>query len=147
MTHVLSQNAKMYRNTGSYAVPVWDEITLVKDLTLNVTKDVADVTTRASGGWKEFVDGLKDASVEFSTLWDTANADFTAIQTAFLGNTALEFAIMDGPIATPTQQGLRATMLVENFTRNEVLGEALMVDCTLRPVKNANASPAWYTIP
>lgn len=145
MAHVLSQNAKTYRNTGSYGTPVWDEITLIKDLTLNLTKDKADVTTRASGGWKEFVDGLKDGNVEFSHLWDSGNADFTAIQSAYLNNTALEMLIYDGLVATVGNQGLRAHMMVESFTRNEVLGEALMLDVGMSPVKNANAAPTWMT--
>jgi hypothetical protein len=36
-------------------------------------------------------------------------------------------------------------MMVKSFTRNENLGEALMVDVSLRPVKNANSAPVWYT--
>lgn len=147
MAHVLSQNAKAYRNTGTYASPTWSEITLIKDLTLNLSKDKADVTTRSSGGWKEFVDGLKDGSVEFSHLWDTADAHFTAMRTAFTANTSIEVLVLDGGSAVVGSQGLRATMMVESFTRNETLGEALMVDVTLAPVKNSNAAPAWYTVP
>lgn len=145
MAHVLSENAKFYRNTATYGSPTWDLISNVKDLTLNLDKDETDVTTRASGGFKEFVDGLIDASIEFSMLWDTADTDFTAIRTAFFAKTAIEFLILDGLQATAGSQGLRVTCMVKSFTRNETLGEALMVDCTIRPVKNSNAAPAWYT--
>lgn len=150
MAHVLSENAKLYRNSGTYATPTWDLISNVKDLTLNLEKDETDVTTRASGGFKEFVDGLIDANVEFSMLWDTADTDFTAIRTAFFAKTAIEFAVMDGLITgagSTGNQGLRATFMIKGFTRNENLGEALMVDVTMRPVKNSNAGPAWYTVP
>lgn len=146
MAHVLSENAKTYRNTGSYASPVWDLVDSIKDLTLNLDKDETDVTTRASGGFKEFVDGLIDASIEFSMLWDTSNADFTAIRQAYFAKTAIEFLVLDGLVATTGSQGLRVTCMVKSFTRNETLGEALMVDVTVRPVKNANAAPAWYTV-
>jgi len=145
MAHVLSQNAKFYRNTGTYATPTWDLIGNVKDLTLSLEKDETDVTTRASGGWKEFVDGMKDATIEFGMLWDTGDADFTAIKDAFTGNTAIEVLVLDGLVATAGSQGLRVTCMVKSFTRNENLGEALMVDVSLRPVKNSNAAPAWYT--
>ena len=145
MAHVLSQDAKFYRNTGTYASPTWDLIGNVKDLTLSLEKDETDVTTRASGGWKEFVDGMKDATIEFGMLWDTGDADFTAIKDAFTGNTAIEVLVLDGLVATAGSQGLRVTCMVKSFTRNENLGEALMVDVSLRPVKNANAAPAWYT--
>lgn len=146
MPAVLSENAKLYRNTGTYESPVWDEITLVKDLTLNMTKSAVDITTRASGGFVENIDGLIDATVDFSLLWDTADADFTAIQTAFLAKTSIEFLVLDGGSDVVGAQGLRATMMVEGFTRNETLGEALMVDVTIRPTRAANA-PAWYTVP
>jgi hypothetical protein len=41
-------------------------------------------------------------------------------------------------------QGLRASCMVKSFSRSETLGEALMVDVTVRPVKNSNAAPSWY---
>lgn len=145
MSHVLSENAKLYRNSGSYGTPTWVEIDNVKDLTLNLDKDETDVTTRASGGFKEFVDGMIDASVEWSMLWDTSDANFTAIRTAFFAKTAVEFLILDGDEATAGSQGLRVTCMVKGFTRNETLGDALMVDVNIRPTKNANAAPAWYT--
>ena len=145
MAHVLSQNAKFYRNTGTYATPTWDLIGNVKDLTLSLEKDETDVTTRSSGGWKEFVDGMKDATVEFGMLWDTGDADFDAFQGAFINNTSVEILVLDGLVATTGSEGLRATMMVKSFTRNENLGEALMVDVSLRPVKNANSAPVWYT--
>lgn len=146
MPHVLSENAKFYRNTGTYAAPVWDLISNVKDLTLNLDKDETDVTTRASGGFKEFVDGLIDASIEFSMLYDTTDTDFTAIRTAFFAKSSIEFLILDGLVATTGAQGLRVTCMVKSFTRNETLGEALMTDVTIRPVKNSNAAPTWYTV-
>lgn len=155
MSHVLSENAKLYRNTGTHATPTWNEIANVKDLTLNMDKDETDVTTRASGGWKEFVDGLIDGSVDFSMLWDPADADFTALQTAFFAKTPIEFAIMDGIITgagSTGNQGLKAFMMIKSFTRNENLGEALMVDVTIRPSKNAGGTggahvpPSWYVV-
>lgn len=145
MAHVLSEDAKLYYNTGTYATPTWTEITNVKDVTLNLEKDETDVTTRASGGYKEFVDGLIDASVDFNMVWDTADTAFTAIQTAFFAKTAEEFLILDGDEGTAGSQGLRVTCMIKSFTRNETLGEALTADVSIRPVKNSDAAPAWYT--
>lgn len=146
MAHVLSEDAKLYYNTGSYATPTWTEITNVKDLTLNIDKGEVDLTTRGSGGFNEFGDGLIDASVEFNILWDSSDTAFTALRTAFFAKTAVECLVLDGDSTTTGNQGLRATMMVKSFTRNETLGEALMVDVTLRPVKNSDAAPAWFTV-
>jgi len=145
MTFVLAEDAKLYRNTASYATPTWSEMDNVIDLTLNLEKEEADVTTRGSGGWTEVVDGKKDATVEFQMLWDTADTNFTALQDAFLNNTSVEVLVLDGPEGTAGSQGLRATMMVKSFSRSEDLGDALKVDVSLRPVKNSDAAPEWYT--
>jgi len=154
MAHVLAEDAKAYYNltstyggTGTYGTPDWDEMTLLKDVTLNLDKDEVDLSVRASGGFKEFADGLIDGNVELSMLYDTSDAAFNDLQEAFLNKTEIEVAIMDGDITTTGSQGLRVTCMVKSFSRSETLGEALMASFTLRPRKNTNAAPAWYTVP
>ena len=63
-------------------------------------------------------------------LWDTADANFTAIKDAFFNGTSVEFAVMDGDIATAGSQGLRASMAITAFSRNEPLEEAMSVSVT-----------------
>jgi hypothetical protein len=138
-------DAKLYRNTGTYASPTWDLIGNVKDLTLSLETGEADVTTRGNGGWRATVATLKDGSLEFEMIWDTEDTDFTAIRTAFLGNTAVEMAVLDGLVATTGSQGLRASFMVTNFTRNEPLEEAITVSVSMKPTYSANA-PAWMTV-
>ena len=134
----LGLDAKLYRYTGT----IWEEIANVKDVTLSLEKGEADVTTRANGGWRATVGTLKDASIEFQMVWDTGDAGFAAIQQAFFNNTPIEVAVMSGPITDVASEGLQATCDVLNFTRNEALEEALMVDVTLKPTYSATA-PQW----
>lgn len=138
----LGMEAKLYRNTGDYETPAWQEVANVKDLTLSLEKGEADFTTRGNGGWRATVGTLKDASIEFQMIWDTDDAAFVAIQQAFFGNTAIEFAVMDGDIADADSEGLRATFDIFNFTRNENLEEAIQVDVSMKPTYAANA-PEW----
>jgi len=140
----LGMDAKLYRNTGTYAAPTWVEVSNVKDVTLNLEKGEADVTTRANAGWRATVGTLKDASIEFQMVWDTVDAGFDAIRQAFFGNTPLEFAVMDGDITDPDSEGLRATFDIFNFTRNEALEEAILVDVSIKPTYADNA-PEWIT--
>jgi Phage tail tube protein len=141
----LGLDAKLYRNTGTHAAPAWNEVKNVKDVTLSLEAGEADVTTRANAGWRATVATLKDGSVEFEMVWDTADDDFTAIRDAFLNHTALEFAVMDGDIATAGSQGLRAACAVTNFSRNEALEEAITVGVTVKPTFSANP-PVWMTV-
>ena len=140
----LGMDAKLYRNTGTYAAPTWVEVSNVKDVTLNLEKGEADVTTRANQGWRATVGTLKDASIEFQMVWDTVDAGFDAIRQAFFNNTPLEFAVMDGDITDPDSEGLRATFDIFNFTRNEALEEAIMVDVSIKPTYADNA-PEWIS--
>jgi hypothetical protein len=142
----LGLDARLYRNTGTYAAPVWNEIKNVKDVTLNLEAGEADVTTRANAGWRATVATLKDGSIEFEMVWDTADDDFAAIRDAFLNRTSIEFAVMDGDIASSGSQGLRATCMVTSFSRNEALEEAITVSVTVKPTFAINP-PSWMTVP
>jgi len=141
----LGMEAKLYRNDGDYETPDWVEMTNVKDLTLNNEKGEADVTTRKNNGWRATVGTLKDGSIEFEMVWDTEDENFTAIQEAYFGNTSVEFAVMDGDIEEAGSQGLRATMSIMNFTRNEPLEEAITVSVTAKPTY-AEHAPDWLEV-
>src|SRR5690606_33225349 len=93
----------------------------------------ADVTTRSNAGWRANIATLKDASLEFEMVWDTDDENFTAIRQAFLTSGAVEFAVMDGDIDTSGSQGLRATMSITSFSRNEPLEEAITVSVSAKP--------------
>jgi len=138
-------DAKLYRNTGTYDLPTWEELSNVKDLTLKLEKGDADVTTRANNGWRASVATLKDGSIEFEMVWDTEDAGFTAIKDAYFNDTSIELAVMDGDIETVGNQGLRASFVVTNFTRNEPLEEAITVSVSLKVAYSANA-PEWMTV-
>jgi predicted secreted protein len=141
----LGLDAKLYRNTADYATPTWEEVTNVKDLTLNLEAGEADVTTRANAGWRATLAALKDGSIEFEMVWDTEDDDFTAIKDAFFGSTGVEFAVMDGDITVVGAQGLRALMAITSFSRSEPLEEAISVSVTAKPTYSANP-PAWMTV-
>ncbi len=144
MSVKLGLDAKMFRNTGTYSTPVWNEIKNVRDVTLSLETGEADATTRGNNGWRATVATLKDGSVEFDMVWDSADDDFTAIRDAFLNKTALELAVMDGDIATTGSQGLRASFMITNFSRNEPLEEAITASVTVKPTYSANP-PEWMT--
>ena len=144
MAYVLGKDAKLYHNSGSYASPTWVEIENVRDLSLSMERADTDITTRGGGGWRQSVATLADGSVDFQMVWDTSDTDFTAIKDAFTGASTIEFLILDGSQAVAGSQGLRATMAVTGFSRNEGLEDALTVDVSLKTAYAANA-PSWYT--
>jgi hypothetical protein len=141
----LGMEAKLYRNDGTYAAPTWTEMLNVKDLTLNLEAGEADVTTRGNAGWRATIASLKDGSIEFDMVWDTADASFTAIKDAFFAGTTIDFAVMDGDVAGSGSQGLRAEMSITGFSRSEALEEAMMVSVTAKPTYSVNP-PEWMVV-
>lgn len=145
MSVKLGLDAKLFRNTGTYGTPAWNEIKNVRDVTLSLEAGEADVTTRGNNGWRATVATLKDGSIEFEMVWDSEDDDFTAIRDAFLNKAAVELAVMDGDILTTGSQGLRASFMVTSFSRNEPLEEAITVSVTMKPTYSANP-PSWMTV-
>jgi len=125
-----------YCAAGIGASPTWTELAIVKDVTLTMEKNEFDVSTRANGGWKAAAGGMKEASIEFEMLWDPSNAGFVAVESAFIANTPIGIACMDGAIAGG--RGLWADMAVLGFTRNEKLEEGITATVKMKPTYSAN---------
>lgn len=137
----LGMQAKLYYKVGGVAgAGAWTELTNVKDVTLNLEAGEADVTTRANNGWRATVATLREGSVEWEMVWNTADTGFTAIKDAYFDGVAIGLAVMDGDIATG--QGLQADFSITNFSRSEPLDEAITVSVTAKPTYSATA-PTW----
>lgn len=146
MTATASDQAKIYHNTGSYATPTWDEMDWIRDVTLSLPTAAAEASNRAGGGWEEFIEGLISLTINCSADWDESNADQDVIKTAKTGRSGVEILCLDGDEGTSGNEGIRATCMVEDFERVEVLGESQKLNFSLRPRRNSDAAPAWYEV-
>ena len=135
MAIVLGLDAILMRGTaGSQGTT---EVKNVKDLTLNLESGEADVTTRATAGWRASVATLKEASLEFSILYDTEDTDYNAFATAYFNNTPLSLFVSDG-----NGTGLDADFSITGFSIEQPLEEALSVSITAKPTASERA-PQW----
>ena len=135
----LGMEAKLfYKVGGQGGGGGWTELANVRDVTLSLEAGEADVTTRANQGWRATVATLKEASVEFEMVWDTADAGFTAIKDAYLGNDMIGLQVRDGA----TGQGLQADFMITAFSRSEPLEEAITVSVTAK-VTYSTTPPSW----
>ncbi|MGN1121726.1 MAG: phage tail tube protein [Eubacteriales bacterium] len=135
MAVVLGLDAKLLRGAAGQTGAT--EVKNVKDLTLNLESGEADVTTRATKGWRATVATLKDASLEFGILYDTEDADFTAFSDAYFNNTPLALFVTDGD-----GNGLDADFSITGFSVEQPLEEALTVQVTAKPTASTRA-PVW----
>jgi len=111
---------------------------------MTLEKAEADVTTRNNSGWRANRGTLKDFTLEFMMVHDTADTDWQAFRDSFLNNTSIEVLVLDGAVGTSGSQGIRATVEVFNFTRGEELENAMMTTVSCKPTYATNP-PAWYT--
>lgn len=138
-------SCKLYRNTGTFGVPVWSEIDLARDVTLNLEAGEADASTRASV-WREMLQTLKDAGIEFELASDSEDAEFTAIKDAFFNNTTLDILALDGGSGVSGSQGLRMISVVTAFSRSEPLEETVTISVTIKPTPNSDSDPTWFSV-
>jgi len=145
--------AKIYNNGGTHASPTWDEIDIVRDCTLSMEQNENDITARNGLGYVQTAGTLIDASVEFGVVWDTGNAAFSALLTAFFDRAPVELRVLDNDQTDPeTGVGLQAFFVVTSFTRNEGIADVLTADLTLKLTKNPREGgeeitdvPAWVS--
>jgi len=140
MAYKLGLDCKLYYSSSGVS-GAKTLATNVRDVTLSVEATEADLTTRGSGGWEAIVAALLKGSLEFDIVWDTADAFFTALQTAFFAKSIIGIWVLDA--ATPSGQGLKADMSVLKFSRNEPLTGGVTVSVSLKPAYGT--TPAWGT--
>ena len=130
-----------YKTGGQDGAGSWVELANVRDVTLSLEAGEADVTTRANSGWRAVVATLKEASVEFEMVWDTADAGFGAVKDAYLNNAPTGMQILDGS-SSGAGEGLQADFMITSFSRSESLEEAITVSVTAK-VTYSDTPPSW----
>ena len=130
--YVLGMNCKLFAGVAELALASLDEITNVKDLSVNLESDEADVTTRANSGWHATAATLKSATMDFEMVWKPGDTGFDLIQAAYLASTNISAAALTGALSTANSDGPYGDWSVTNFSRSEPLGEAATVSVTLK---------------
>lgn len=118
----------------------------VRDVTLNLSRDEIDASARDSGEWEEVVSSLMAGEIGFQMRWNTSDANFTTIRTAFLAGTPIAILVMDDFKTVVGATGLDADVTILNFTIGQPLRDMVTVDITCKPTPSTRA-PAWYTVP
>ncbi len=86
-----------------------------------------DVSTRDSGGWKDFIQGLKEWDASVDQLWVPTDAAVGALLDAFNNGTTLAVRFID-----PNGFGFEGECIVTAFDQSEPLDGALSASVTLK---------------
>jgi len=139
MATTLGLKCKLYRGPAGSQANI--EMKNVSNVTLNLEKGEADITTRKANGWRMSAATLKEASIEFEMLYDPDDADFAAVFNAFLNDTPLAIFVTDG-----AGSGLDCDCVVMNVSQDQSLEEAVKANVTLKPTDiggDGSRAPQW----
>ena len=132
---------KLYRNTGSAGTPVWDSIDAVGDVSLSdFNMGLAELKARISNFALNLPTLIQTIALEFDLKFGLDMTTWSGLKDDFLAGTPRQYAVMDGAIATATQQGLVLPGLIENFPWDQGLEK--VVDSAVRIVSAYYESPA-----
>ena len=136
------RQAKLYYKLPHIDSPGdWTEIeNVMGDLMLNDEKGEAEVTTRGSGSYRQWLTTLIEAGVEFEMVWDLEDAEFEELHDAYHNDKLIGIAVIDGAVATGT--GLIADMKVFKFSRSEPMEGVMVAQVTLKPTYSTR-KPRW----
>jgi hypothetical protein len=141
----------LYYNTGTFATPTWSLITNVRDLKHGQALGEADVSVRGptSGAKRKLTEPLLIEDVfNWEMIYDETDAAFIALRGFKENRTMVEFAFMNGPIATSGSSGFRCQCKIFGWDEEEPLEGPVTVSVTAKPCKSAATNaPSYFTTP
>ena len=120
----------------------WSEVTLAREVSVNMEAGEADITARDNAGWKATRAGVKDGTFEVEAIWDPTDTELESLRAAFFAGSEIAMAAMDGDIAVAGSEGFVSNCYVTNFNRGEPLEEGVALSITLKP----SGKQQWYEV-
>jgi hypothetical protein len=120
-------------------------INKLKDLTLNLDKGSADVTTRGNNGFTAEAVTLKTAEITGVMIYDPTDAGVSVILKSYFTDSVVPFAFLDGDKATAGTTGLWADCQVHKLEKGEPIDGAQTLNVTIKPTLTA-VPPEWIKV-
>lgn len=103
------------------------EIKNCKDLTLNISNNMVDVTTRGNNGWRAYKPALRDAELTFTVLNKTGDTAFADLATIESEKREVEVEVSDTGVL------FKKKMTIETFSHDQSLEDAISAEVTMKP--------------
>ena len=143
--------AKLYRNTGTIAVPVLYEVDEVGDVSLtDINLNLAELKRRANQWTKNLASLFAAFAVEFSAIFGLDKVAFEAMLDDFTGQRTKQWVVAMGDITTSGTYALKLPVLLENFPLNQPLEDVISQDVRLAVAfmveSGVEIDPVWVEI-
>lgn len=84
----------IYINTGTEALPVWTVVGGQRSATINRASDTIETTAKTSQGYKEFVTGFKEWSIEADGLIVPDDTGYSELESAYLAGDTVHVQLL-----------------------------------------------------
>jgi hypothetical protein len=111
----------------------------IRDLTLDLKADEVDASTRAHGGYKAYLRGLKDCSVDWKMNADGSDAFYQALRNSFTEGTAIALAVLDEEGGA----GIDADFQVISCPRAEPNSGVMEITIAVKPHADTDRTVEW----
>lgn len=136
---IVGHQCVLYYNNGTEVSPSWLEIDTVRDVTLSLSANEVDDTSRTTNGWRSKLAGLREWGADFEMIYDPSNTAWQKVREAYFDGSSLEILALDGDIIEDDHEGLRGVVFVTNFERAEPLEDVVANSTTFV----GNGTPTW----
>jgi len=129
---LLGMNAKVYRNTGTYGSPTWNEVTGISDFQRTGEWDVVKQAVR---GNRVALTAKTFLNIEFTFKIQASldDADYLAIAAAVDSDTPLDMLVLNASSTTVGARGVRADFLFTSHNEDQSAGAALFPEIKMMP--------------
>lgn len=141
---VIGLECKVFRNSGTYGTPVWDECVNVRDVSPTDEKSKVDFSRRASK-FKQYRAGMRDIALDIVFVYKRADTDWQAFMDAYNNGTIIDIWAADGVVDATNTQGPRFEAEVIKAPRTEGLEDGMLYTFSVVPAASGNA-PEWKKI-
>ena len=136
----MAATIEAYTTALTAAVGASGIISNARDVNVNLSKESLDATTRENDGWSQTAPGLKDGTIEFDMLWKPTDPNFSLLRDAWLNDTEVFAAALDGAYDTVGSQGPAGAFVCTGFKRAEPVRDLMVASVTLKP----SSLTGWY---
>lgn len=126
-----------YKAGGLGGGGAWVVLANTRNVTLNLEKSEFDATTRASSKNRDTKTVIKDATIELEFLSVSADAGYTALQSAYANDSALAIKVEDAD-----SQGFQMDVVISSWSRSEALEEGVLHNLTFKQTY-IDTLPSW----
>jgi predicted secreted protein len=120
-------NGQLFIGTQGNGATANQEVLDARDVTVNLTGETFETSSRRTAPWKAFISGWKEWSADFTLVHENDETVIDTLETAFIAGTVISVRLIDDD-----GDGYYGDCIVTNFTREEPLADAMGRSVTLQ---------------